>query len=186
MQDLSCAPALCIVHLSTLGIRARTSKGCKVRQGTRESPKISVIEINSCEVRPTNCRKVIAQVCAFRTRSGGMISVNFDVSPIIVSTYRRCLGNLLMSPMRRTLLRMGSHHLHPLAQNIRSTRGPLTAANSGRPRTPNRPALGLLFRIEAKQAAIESVASAADAAAHMSGEMSGRNRSPIASLRRLS
>jgi hypothetical protein len=35
MQDLSCAPALCIVHVSTLGIRARTSKGCK------DLPKIS-------------------------------------------------------------------------------------------------------------------------------------------------
>ncbi len=66
-------------------------------QGKRESPKISVIEINSCELRPTKVRpikrcKVIAQVCAFRTRLGGafgrddseMISANFDVSPIIV------------------------------------------------------------------------------------------------------
>jgi hypothetical protein len=40
--------------------------------------------------------------------------------------------------------------------------------------------------IEARQAAVESVASAADAAVHISGEMIGRNRWPIANLRRLS
>ena len=39
---------------------------------------------------------------------------------------------------------------------------------------------------EARQAAVESVASAADAAVHICGGMSGRNRSPIANLRRLS
>src|ERR1700677_3912106 len=35
MQDLSCAPALCTVDSSTLGIRARTSKGCKVRGSSK-------------------------------------------------------------------------------------------------------------------------------------------------------
>src|SRR5437588_12158057 len=61
-----------------------TGENIKRMQGTRESPKISMIEINSCEVRPIYCYKAIAQVCAFRSRLGGMISVNFDVSPIIV------------------------------------------------------------------------------------------------------
>src|SRR5580692_3001523 len=61
-----------------------TGENIKRMQGTRESPKISVIEINSCEVRPTNCCNAIAQVFAFCSRLGGMISVNFDVSPIIV------------------------------------------------------------------------------------------------------
>ena len=40
--------------------------------------------------------------------------------------------------------------------------------------------------IEARQAAEESVASAADAAVHISGEMIGRNRSPIGNFRWLS
>src|ERR1700730_3415976 len=43
-RDLSCAPALCTVHLSTLG---NTDENLKRMQGTRESPKISVIEIPS-------------------------------------------------------------------------------------------------------------------------------------------
>ena len=81
MQDLSCAPALRTVHFEHF---ENTGENIKRMQGMRESPKISVIEINSCEVRPTNYCKVIAQVCVFRTRLGGMISVNFDVSPIIV------------------------------------------------------------------------------------------------------
>src|ERR1700740_2628342 len=81
MQDLSCAPALCTVHFEHFG---NTGENIKRMQGTREPPKISVIEINSCEVRLTNCCNAIAQVFAFRSRLGGMISVNFDVSPIIV------------------------------------------------------------------------------------------------------
>ena len=48
MQDLSCAPALCTVHFGNTGEKI------KRMQGTRESPKISVIEINVCEVRPKN------------------------------------------------------------------------------------------------------------------------------------
>src|ERR1700692_664606 len=44
MQDLSCAPALCTVDLSTLG---NTGENLKRMQGTRESPEISVIEILS-------------------------------------------------------------------------------------------------------------------------------------------
>jgi len=59
---------------------------------------------------------------------------------------RRCSENLLTSPMRRKLLRMGSHRLQPLAQGVRSTRGPLTAANSTRPRTANRSIQGLRLR----------------------------------------
>ena len=81
MQDLSCAPALCTVHFEHFG---NTGENIKRMQGTREPPKISVIEINSCEVRVANCCNAIAQVFGFRSRLGGMISVNFDVSPIIV------------------------------------------------------------------------------------------------------
>jgi Domain of unknown function (DUF4158) len=45
-----------------------TGENIKRMQGTREYPKISVIEINSCEVRPTNCCKAIAQVWALFVR----------------------------------------------------------------------------------------------------------------------
>src|SRR6267154_4130450 len=62
-----------------------TGENIKRMQGTREYPKISVIEITSCEVRPTNSCKAMAQVWALFVRVwAGMISVNFDVSPIIV------------------------------------------------------------------------------------------------------
>jgi hypothetical protein len=63
-----------------------TGENIKRIQGTREYPTISVIEKNSCEVRPTsdNSCKAIAQGCAFHWRLGGMTSVNFDVSPTIV------------------------------------------------------------------------------------------------------
>ena len=62
MQDLSCAPALCTVDLSTLG---NTGENLKRMQGTREYPKISVIEMNSCEVRPTNCCNAIGTSIRF-------------------------------------------------------------------------------------------------------------------------
>jgi hypothetical protein len=68
MQDLSCAPALRTVHFEHF---ENTGENIKRMQGMRESPKISVIEINSCEIEPTNCCKAIAQVFAFRSHSGG-------------------------------------------------------------------------------------------------------------------
>jgi hypothetical protein len=84
MQDLSCAPALCTVHVCTSG---NTGETIKRMQGTREDPEIPVIEMNSCEVRPTEGCNAIAQVFAFRSRLGGMISVNFDVSPSSFSSH---------------------------------------------------------------------------------------------------
>ncbi len=69
MQDLSCAPALCAVHLSTsFEHSGNTGETIKRMQGAREYPKISVIEMNSCEVRATNCCQAIAQVGALLVR----------------------------------------------------------------------------------------------------------------------
>jgi hypothetical protein len=70
----SCALCCAFEHFGNTG------ENIKRMQRTRESPKISVIEINACEVRPTNCCNGIAQVFAFRSRLGGMISVNLVVS----------------------------------------------------------------------------------------------------------
>src|SRR6202011_5250639 len=56
MQDLSGAPALCTVDLSTLG---NTGENLKRMQGARESPKISVIDI------PSNTNLATASLASF-------------------------------------------------------------------------------------------------------------------------
>ena len=55
-----------------------TGENIKRLQGTRESPKISVIEINSCEVRPTSCSHT------WQHQSSNCIScVFFGHSPVL-------------------------------------------------------------------------------------------------------
>jgi hypothetical protein len=48
MQDLGCAPALCSVHFALWEYGREHQKDA----GTGEYPKIFVIEISSCKVRP--------------------------------------------------------------------------------------------------------------------------------------
>src|SRR6202162_954643 len=96
MQDLSCAPALCTVDLSTLG---NTGENLKRMQGTRESPKISVIEI------PSNTNLATASLASFlgthpyyeyggddRTIAGGACGSGCGCGPASPRRPERSLG----------------------------------------------------------------------------------------------